>query len=139
MVVPHTNKIFRRLQYSKGFTAVELLTALIIFSILSAIAVTGVLQYEKKACRVILEHDVRKFFEAETIFYGENNIVKGDTGDIVSNDPTVSSTLWLEGFTPSQNTSITIVKVIPLTIVGRNKRVMLTYEYDIKSGRLTKR
>lgn len=135
----HKKKILPQLKYLKGFTAVELLAALIIFSILSAIAVSGIIHYEKRACRVILEHDLRKYFEAETVFYGEHDAFKSTIDDVISNDPIISSTLWLESFSPSRNTSITIVKDTPLTVVGRNKAVELTYQFDIKSGVATKR
>ena len=104
-------KFLFRVRFPNGFTAVELLAALIIFSILSAIAVVGIAKHEQKACQVILEYDLRKFFEAETVFYAEHDTFKGTIGDIVSNDPTISSTFSLETFLPSQNTSITIINI----------------------------
>ena len=135
----HKIKILSHARSPKGFTAVELLAALIIFSILSAIAIIGIAQYEKKACRVVLEYDLKKFFEAETIFYGEHDTFKGTIGDVVSNNPAVSSTFRLGAFLPSKNTSITIIKDIPLTVVGRNEKIELTYEYNLRSGMIIER
>ena len=135
----HKIKILSHARSPKGFTAVELLAALIIFSILSTMAVVGVLQYEKKACRVILEYDLKKFFEAEAVFYGEHDTFKGTIGDIISNDPIVLSTFDLETFLPSRNTSITIIKDVPLTVVGRNESIELTYEYSLTSGMIIER
>lgn len=124
---------------SGGFSGVELLTAMIIVSILSAMAVVGYARYEKKACRTVLEYDVRRFLEAETAFYSENEKIAGGIGAIISNDPTVRSTFWLDNYLPSQNTCITIVTKSPFVVTGRNKGLQLTFECDIAKGSITER
>ena len=133
-----TRRPFSR-RNSGGFSGVELLTAMIIVSILSAMAVVGYAQYEKKACRTVLEYDVRKFFEAETDYYSENEKIAGGIGAIISNDPTIRSTFWLDNYLPSQNTCITIVTKSPFVVTGRNKDVKVTFECDIVRGTITER
>jgi type II secretory pathway pseudopilin PulG len=124
---------------SGGFSGVELLAAMIIMSILSAMAVAGYARYEKKACRTVLEYDVRKFLEAETAFYSENEKIAGGIGAIVSNDPAIRSTFWLDNYLPSQNTCITIVTKSPFVVTGRNKGLQLTFECDMVKGTITER
>jgi type II secretory pathway pseudopilin PulG len=124
---------------SGGFSGVELLAAMIIVSILSAVAVAGYAHYEKKACRTVLEYDVKRFFEAETAFYGEQEAIAGHAGGVISNDPATRSTFWLDSFLPSQNTCITIVTKNPFVVTGRNRGLQLTFELDIVQGTITER
>jgi Tfp pilus assembly protein PilE len=136
--IGRTGETFSR-RSSAGFSGVELLTAMIIVSILSAMAVVGYANYEKKACRTVLEYDLRKFFEAETAFYSEHETIAGSIGAVISNDPTTRSTFWLDSFLPSQNTCITIVTTNPFVVTGRNKGLQLTFECDIVQGTITER
>ena len=97
------------------------------------------MEFKKKACNTIVRYDLRKFFEAEQMFYGQYDIYKGSVGDVISNDLNVLSTMSLEDFSPSLNTSITVTDDDPFTAVGRNEGVKLTFACNINTHTITER
>jgi hypothetical protein len=94
----------------------------------------GLMDFKKAALKTIVRYDLKKLFEAEQIYYNRHDTFKGSVGDIISNDPTISSTFTLEGFSPSANTTITIIDDDPFTAVGKNEGVEITFAYDIKTN-----
>jgi prepilin-type N-terminal cleavage/methylation domain-containing protein len=129
----------KRAYPSKGLTVLELVIVVLIISILSAIAVLGLMHSKKKACLTIARHDLRQFFEAEQQYFAEYDAFKGSVGDVISNDPDVPSTFYLEAYSPSKHTYILITKDDPFTAIATQRGVKLIFEYDIETGQITER
>jgi len=133
------NILATKILSSKGFAVREFLVVLSIICIFSAIGAMGLMGFKEKACITIVRYDLKKLFEAEQIYYGEYDTFKGSAGDVISNDPAISSTFKLDGFSPSINTSITITEEDPFTAVGRNEEVEITYTYNLQTNIITER
>jgi hypothetical protein len=73
------------------------------------------------------------------MFYGYHDTYKGDVGDIISSDQDISSTFSLDSYSPSINTSITIVDDDPFMAVGRNEGFTLTFVCNTKTHYITER
>jgi hypothetical protein len=84
--------------------------------------------------RTIVRYDLKNLFEAEQIYYNRHDAFKGSVGDIISNNPNISSTFTLEDFSPSANTTITIIDDNPFTAVGNNGGFEIILVYDIKTN-----
>lgn len=119
---------------TKGFTIREFLVVLLVICTFSTIGVMGLMDFKKTACITIVRYDLKKLFEAEQIYHVSYDTFKGSVGDIISNDPNISSTFTLEGFSPSANTTITIIDDDPFTAVGNNEGFEITFVYDIKTN-----
>ncbi len=119
---------------TKGLTIREFLVVLLVICTFSTIGVMGLMDFKKTALRTIVRYDLKKLFEAEQIYYNSQDTFKGSVGDIISNDPTISSTFTLEGFSPSANTTITIIDDNPFTAVGNNGGFEIILVYDIKTN-----
>jgi len=124
---------------SKGFAIREFLVVLLVVCIFSTVGVLALAEFRKKACTTILNYDLKKFFEAEQLFYGQYDSYKGGVGDIISSDPDILSTFSLEDFTPSINTSITITGDNPFMAVGRNQGFELSFTCTTKTHFITER
>ena len=119
---------------TKGFTVRAFLVVLLVIGTFSAIGVMGLMDFKKTALRTIVRYDLKNLFEAEQIYYNRHDAFKGSVGDIISNNPTISSTFTLEDFSPSANTTITIIDDNPFTAVGNNGGFEITLAYDIKTN-----
>ena len=119
---------------TKGLTIRAFLVVLLVIGTFSAIGIMGLMDFRKTALSTIVRYDLKKLFEAEQIYHNSHDTFKGSVGDIISNDPTISSTFTLEGFSPSTNTTITIIDEDPFTAVGNNEGFDITFEYDIKTN-----
>lgn len=124
---------------SEGFAVREFLVVLSIICTFSVIGSMGLMEFKKKACNIIVRYDLKKFFEAEQMFYGQHDTYKGSIGDVISNDPKVLSTFVLEGFSPSLNTSIIVTDDDPFTAVGRNEGFKLTFACNINTHTIAER
>jgi len=124
---------------SKGFAVREFLVVLSIICTFSIIGAMGLMDFKEKACITIVRYDLKKLFELEQLYYGNYDTFKGSVGDVISNDPTISSTFKLDGFSPSINTSITITEEDPFTAVGRNEGIKLIFTYNLETNTLTER
>lgn len=133
------NTLATKILSSKGFAVREFLVVLSVICIFSAIGAMGLMEFKKKACITIVRYDLKKLFEAEQIYYGNYDTFKGSVGDVISNDPTISSTFKLDGFSPSLNTSITITDEDPFTAIGRNEGIKLIFRYNLETNTLTER
>ena len=119
---------------TKGFTVRAFLVVLLVIGTFSAIGVMGLMDFKKTALRTIVRYDLKNLFEAEQIYYNRHDAFKGSVGDIISNNPNISSTFTLEDFSPSANTTITIIDDNPFTAVGNNGGFEITLAYDIKTN-----
>lgn len=119
---------------TKGLTIRAFLVVLLVICTFSTIGVMGLMDFKKTALRTIVRYDLKNLFEAEQIYYNRHDAFKGSVGDIISNNPTISSTFTLEDFSPSANTTITIIDDNPFTAVGNNGGFEITLAYDIKTN-----
>jgi hypothetical protein len=119
---------------TKGLTIRAFLVVLLVIGTFSAIGIMGLMDFKKTALRTIVRYDLKKLFEAEQVYHSSHDTFKGSVGDIISNDPTISSTFTLEGFSPSANTTITIIDDDPFTAVGNNGGFEIILVYDIKTN-----
>ena len=119
---------------TKGLAIREFLVILLVICTFAAISVMGLKVFKKTALSTIVRYDLKKLFEAEQVYHNSHDTFKGSVGDIISNDPTISSTFTLEGFSPSANTTIIIIDDDPFTAVGNNEGVEITFAYDIKTN-----
>ena len=117
----------------------ELLVVMLVLSILSTVAIISLMQVKKSACNKIVRYDVKKFFEAEQMYMNEQDDFVGDVGDVISNDSSVSSSVTLNGYSPSSGTIITIINNDPFTVTGTNGGVTRTYACNIETGTITER
>jgi Tfp pilus assembly protein PilE len=124
---------------SQGFAIREFLIVLLVMGLFSTIGVMALMEFKKKACLTIVRYDLKNFFQAEQMFYGFHDTYKGVIGDIISNDPDISSTLSLDDYSPSINTSITIAEDVPLIAVGRNEGFTLTFVCNTTTHYITER
>jgi len=122
----------------KGATLVRLCAFLLFISIVF-ITFLIVLQTGKEAAfEVTAKHDLVQFVRAEEIYYGENNVYKGDVGDVISNIPNKPSSFLLEGFAPSKGVSITILSVDPFVAESKHDYGGAVFEYDFEKKMLTR-
>jgi type II secretory pathway pseudopilin PulG len=128
-----------RICSSKGFAIREFLIVLLVMGLFATIGVMALMEFKKKACLTLVRYDLKNFFVAEQMFYGFHDTYKGGIGDIISNDPDISSTLSLDDYSPSINTSITITDDVPLVAVGRNEGFTLTFVYNTTTHYITER
>jgi len=87
----------------KGFTLIELLIVVVIIGILAAIAIPKFANTKDKAYVAAMKSDLRNLATYEEQYAADNN------GGYFAG--TATSTSPLQGFTPSQNVTITAVTV----------------------------
>ena len=128
-----------KIHSSKGFAIREFLVVLLVVGIFSVIGIMALAEFRKKACLTIIRYDLKKFFEAEQMFYSEHDTYKGSIGDVISNAPDILSTFSLDNYSPSVNTIITIADDDPFMAVGRNEGFILTFVCNTSTHSITER
>lgn len=129
----------RRLRHQNGLTIIELMIAVAIIGILSAVAGLTYVSLREKACTTIARYDLKKFFEAEHDYVTEHNVYCGEVGDILSNTPGIESTFRLPNYSPSPGTIIRIINDDPFTAQAMQLGVPLVFECDTLTGIITER
>ena len=123
----------------KGFTLIELMVVISIITILAGIALSILYNSRRMAREITAKHDLKKFVQAQDAYHLENGSFKGAVGDIISGDPSVSSTLSLDTFTPSSQVVITIISVDPLfTASATHTNTVAVWQYRHDTGKITK-
>ena len=124
---------------SKGFTLIELVVVISIIGILAGIAVTILFSSRKMAQEITAKHDLKMFVETEDAYYLEYGSFKGAAGDIISGDPSVPSTISLQGFIPSSQVVITINAIDPVfTASATHTNTERVWQYRHDTGEITR-
>lgn len=113
-----------------GLTVVGLLVWVICL-VVAILIVFWVLGFGKRAAyEISAKHDLSKFIVAEQAYFRANGDYKGTANSVISNDPAKGATFSLEGFTPSEGVSITIISDNPFVAVSRHDKAAAAFEYD---------
>ncbi len=122
------------LSSQKGLSLLEVICAVAIVGILSAVATYGFIVINQKAYTTVARYDARRFLEAQKEYYYEHDVFFGTEGDIISGNPAVASTITIPNFQPSGNVILEIISVEtkdePFTVQIRLKTVSLLFEFN---------
>jgi len=122
-----------------GLTVVGLLVW-VIFLVLALLIVFWVLGFGRRsAYEISARHDLSKFIVAEEAYFRANRVYKGTADSVISNDPAKGATFSLEGFSPSEGVSITVISDDPFVAVSRHDKAAVVFEYDFELGVMNKK
>jgi hypothetical protein len=122
-----------------GLTVVGLLVSIVCL-VVAILIVFWVLGFGKRsAYEISAKHDLTKFVEAEEAYFRETGQYKGSVHSTIANDTGKPSTLSLEGFTPSEGVSVTIISDDPFIAVSEHNKAAAVFEYNFEVGVMNKK
>lgn len=129
----------RKILYSKhGYTLPELLTVILILSVLATIGLFYINSFRKVAFDTTIEYDLKGFKKSQMLFAMDNGQYAGSPGQFIRNDG-IPSDFWLPDFPMSTGVSIKIISTPdPFIVEGRHIKSKSVYTYNVETEELTR-